>query len=555
MLADSNYNVLLWGSALVAFSWLFVSLRRRSRLAIYKLPGPPRKSWIYGCFPEIYNNPAGTKDIEWATQYGNVMKIPGPLGLDRFAIADPRALQYVFQAAGYRFDKDPAHRANGHLLTGPGLVWAIGQEGDVHKRQRKVLLPGFGAPEARSYVPIFSSCASKMLGKWQDILNDSNSTEIVVDAPDWLSRATLDALGHAAFDYNFGALDSDDNELARAYRHLLPHLLGAPSKNLILFLTLWRFVPDFIIKYILEDMSSERTMPARYTKQVSNAVAEQLIRDKRDAVALGQESKDILSIIVKANLSEDPATKLSDEEISAQLRTLLIAGHETTANTLSWALLELSKQPHIQDKLRAEIRAAENIRHSPEWTWKDFEAMPYLNAVVKETLRFHDVVQTAQERLAVVDEIVPLSKPVTLTNGEVVHELFIPKGTSVSPSLHLYNMNPDIWGADADEFNPDRWINNLKGGNVDYSLGMYANLMTFSAGMRGCIGWRFAVLEMQAFLVEALNTFEFVAHPDANKIVRQFCGVVSPNVEGRKERGSHMPVIIRSAPRASDDEF
>lgn len=92
------------------------------------------------------------------------------------------------------------------------------------------------------------------------------------------------------------------------------------------------------------------------------------------------------SIIVRANASADPKTKLSEEEMIAQMSVIMLAGHDTTANTITWLLYELAKHPDAQDKLRAEIalkRSEVTARGDVEFTLEDLESMEYLQAAIK----------------------------------------------------------------------------------------------------------------------------------------------------------------------------
>jgi cytochrome P450 len=138
----------------------------------------------------------------------------------------------------------------------------------------------------------------------------------------------------------------------------------------------------------------------------------------------------------------------------------MLAGHETTANTLNWTLFELCRHPEVQNKLRLEIRAQElkiRERRESDFTWKDYESMPYLNAVVKvdllaekfqtmaesqadgqESLRFNTVAYNIY-RQPTSDEVLPLSQPIHATTGELLHELPIPKGMKLLISIAGYN--------------------------------------------------------------------------------------------------------------------
>ena len=94
----------------------------------------------------------------------------------------------------------------------------------------------------------------------------------------------------------------------------------------------------------------------------------------------------LTQLVVRANASEDPRSKLNDEEMVSQMAALTLAGHETTANTIAWMLLELARHPDYQDKMRAEIahkRAEVAARGDADFTMEDLESMEYLQAVIK----------------------------------------------------------------------------------------------------------------------------------------------------------------------------
>lgn len=121
--------------------------------------------------------------------------------------------------------------------------------------------------------------------------------------------------------------------------------------------------------------------------------------------------------------------------------TILLAGHETTATTMNWALMELANNPAVQNRLRSEIYSMGTFiqaRCGGEFTASDFDAMPYLTAVVKEVLRMYPV-SFHNHRQAGKDDILPVSKPMTLNSGQVVNEIMVPKGTKILLSITGYN--------------------------------------------------------------------------------------------------------------------
>jgi cytochrome P450 len=161
-------------------------------------------------------------------------------------------------------------------------------------------------------------------------------------------------------------------------------------------------------------------------------------------------------------------------------------------------------------------------------------------------LRFHPIVYNLA-RTAAQDDILPLSKLVTLTTGKTVQEIAIPKGTFIIASIAGYNRNKSVWGENAHVFDPARWIRGSA--SKDVPIGVYGNLFSFSGGLRSCIGWRFAVLELHAFITEVVNNFEFSLTKESERIRREACGIMVPTVEGEMEKGSQLPLRVAVASR------
>ncbi|OAX38351.1 cytochrome P450 [Rhizopogon vinicolor AM-OR11-026] len=527
--------------------------RRYTGISLADVPGPESPSFFMGNTKELYQGQAAEADFKWQAQYGNVVRFKSTLGEDQLMISDPAALQYIFVKSSYRFPKPHDRRAISKLLNGTGIVWADGED---HKRHRKVLLPGFGGPESKALLPLFKGCVESMSNKWIDIITNSKEQSAMLNIPAWLSRATLDAIGEAAFDFHFGSIDNNENSLARAYNSIMTDIFGSLSSGQIFFQGISKYIPYRILVYLGESSKNSRIVRMIEVRGLATSVAKQLVKDKAEMLLQGKGSRDVFSLLVKANMDANAKAKLTEEELLAQMRTILIAGHETTSNTISWALLELARQPEIQSRLRAEIReteAAVHARGDADFTIADFDAMPYTTAVIKEALRFSPVVYHIY-RCASRDDILPLSQPITTRSGKVIHELPIPKGTRIVASIPAYNRNKDLWGEDAHLFNPDRWLNGAAKEKKAISLGVYSNLMTFLGGARACIGWRFAVIEIQAFLTEVVGKFEFAPTDKSERIRREACLVMAPTVEGEVENGVQLPLRVSVAP-CTENEY
>ncbi|KAF7290074.1 PseudoU-synth-2 domain-containing protein [Mycena chlorophos] len=545
------------------------ALRYTTSLGTFETPMPHWAAegweWDQGNMPKLVGGQVGEPEFKWQEislmnarrgAYAlRVDKINLQLQLisflsrqeDRLLVTDPKALQYIYHTSGYRFPKQPERIELTRLVFGRGLLWA---DGDDHKRHRKVMAPGFSAAEAKAFLPLFFSYAAQIATKWKDILGNTADGTAILDVTGWVSRAALDVIGQAAFDYSFGAMEDADNVVGTAYRNVLIDAFASPSDASLFSWGLLQYMPRNIREFIVDRIPSSRLSHVRHTAKVTNTVAAELVAEKSAALLQGKGNRDIMSLLVKANASENTNAKLSHDELLSQMRTIIMAGHETSANTFAWAVLELARHPDVQSRLRSEIRRAEaGIAARPgseyAFTTGDIDAMPYFNAVVKEVLRMHPV-SFVNFRQSAEDDVLPLSRPLTLASGEVVTELPIPKGMKVILSIAAYNRNKDVFGEDAHVFNPERWLDGSMR-KPEAPVGTYANLLTFAGGLRTCIGWRFALLELQAFLIELVGTFEFGLTPEATRVRREKCIVMTPTIEGQLNKGTQLPLRVSLA--------
>jgi cytochrome P450 len=170
-------------------------------------------------------------------------------------------------------------------------------------------------------------------------------------------------------------------------------------------------------------------------------------------------------------LAESPAQRLSKQEVLCQISTFIAAGHETTSNALSWTLYALARDPRVQEKLRAELRSIPLPANStptsptplsnapldpplpslsPSLT-DDIRALPYLDSVVRESLRLHAPI-TSTMRVCAADDVIPVAEPFVDKHGQVRAEIQVKKHDIVSIPIQAINRNERAWGPDAGEF-------------------------------------------------------------------------------------------------------
>ncbi|EKM51868.1 uncharacterized protein PHACADRAFT_262256 [Phanerochaete carnosa HHB-10118-sp] len=516
--------------------------RSRTHHSIAHIRGPPAKSMIMGNIRDMaYQESVGDLDFKYMKEYGTAWRLHATFGKPVLMISDPKALQHVLHKSGYMYPKTTQSTTLAFNITGRSIIWA--PNGDIHSRHRKIMNPAFTAPQLRSFLPLFRRSSAKLCQMWKDqiLSRTPEGTTVVVNT--WLARTTLDVIGEAAFDFDFGALDNTDNELMKAYENMFADSNMYPTVWNAIFQAFWDYLPDKVLEQV-------RHIPTREYRRMQSTLrlfikySQRLIAQKSAALASDKSSKDVMSVLIRANASEDARYKLSDEEMESQMSIMTIAGHETTANTITWMLYELAKHPDYQDKVRAEIalkRAEIIARGDADFSIEDLESLEYLQAAIKETLRYHCIVYHLN-RMASQDDTIPLAYPIVSASGEMISEIPVAKGQIIMLNIAAYNRLPEVWGADAHEWNPMRYVEDKVDPQV--RVGMYANLMTFSAGVRGCIGWRFSVIETQAIAADLIENFQFNLPEDKPEIIRVPAGIMGPMIKGREGEGMKMPLHV-----------
>ncbi|SJK99825.1 uncharacterized protein ARMOST_03136 [Armillaria ostoyae] len=163
-----------------------------------------------------------------------------------------------------------------------------------------------------------------------------------------------------------------------------------------------------------------------------------------------------------------------------------------------------------------------------------------MNAVIKETLRFHSIIPAIM-RVAGSDDVIPLLEPVTTSTGAKLTGIPVKKGQLIPLGIGYYNRHPTVWGPTANVWNPDRFLGEL---DKTTPVGVYANVLSFSAGVRSCIGWRFAVMEMQAAVFKLVESFEFSLPKEDLQIKRQPAFIMLPMVRDEMSKGTQMPLHL-----------
>lgn len=414
-------------------------------------------------------------------------------------LCSTEAIAEVLVTNSYAFQKPPFISASLGRIIGYGILLS---EGDTHKFARRKLLPGFSYRRIKSLYPVFweKSCEVVRAMTAEAARSDEGELEL----QDWGSRCTLDIIGVAGLGRDFGAIQDAHNELVETYSHIMK-----PSKTALALGLLRQFLPEKLVNVLPlrqnEDMG-------KASKQI-RAVCFDLIKTKRAKLIAGEQPElDVLSTALESNA-------FTDDQVVNEMMTVLVAGHESTAASINWAIYALCKNPEMQARLREEIRSQlPSIDSDQGITSAVIDGMPYLNAVCNEVLRCYPVVPST------------VREPI---EDIMIQGVLVKRGTKLIIPQWGVNRYAAFWGDDAEEFRPDRWLARDSPGigqDAEYdnpsdvakkiSKGLtltkagggasspYANL-TFLHGPRSCIGQSFARAELACLLAAWVGRFHF----------------------------------------------
>jgi cytochrome P450 len=421
---------------------------------LFRPPAPPpldRSLDLIDFLKLLRANPLET----WANEHFEQLIVSGKGALGRITvISDPAAIRHVLvdNAANYRKD-DLQLRVLAPGL-GRGLLTA---DGDEWRLQRRTLAPLFSPRTVASFVPDVNAAADRLVRRWR-----RNRPGRVVDLSLEMTRVTLDVLERTIFTKGPAR---DPDALGRAITRYFEAI--GPIDPLDLF-----GMPDWLPRI--------GRLKARPAIRFFEEVVGELIDARRALMASGEPAPpDLLTLLLEA---ADPETGrgLSDLEVRANMVTFIGAGHETTANALSWSMYLLSKAPPARERIEREVD--EVLGRGPVGT-EHLERLVYTRAVLEEAMRLYPPVPFMSRAALAEDRIGTMR---------------IPKASLVTIAPYVLHRHRRLWDA-PDAFDPDRFLPERRA-----AIDRFAYL-PFGAGPRVCIGQAFALQEATIVLAQAVR--------------------------------------------------
>ncbi len=371
-------------------------------------------------------------------------------------VSDPETVKQVFALGP---DEAHAGEANAVLKAFLGPSSLILLDGAPHQRHRKMMQPAFHGERMHAYGRTMIDLANDSIDGWPV------GRPFAVHKP--MQSVTLDVIIRTVFGVEEGAR-------FRRLAGLLKDLLDTGTSPLLLFPFMQRDLGRLTPWKRLQDVGAR-----------SSEILREEIRAGRERGTAGRT--DVLAMMLDAR--DEAGQPLSEDEVHDELLTLLLAGHETTATSLAWALRWILPDANLVARLREEIATAAG---DPERIAK----LALLDATVKESLRLQPIVPVVGRLL---------KQPMRIGGMD------LPRGTIVSPSMYLVHRRPSLY-PDPTRFRPDRFLT-FKPSPSEW--------LPFGGGLRRCIGAAFAVYEMKMVLSTLLPRVDAHLASDDVRVVRR----------------------------------
>ncbi|XP_022992750.1 cytokinin hydroxylase-like isoform X2 [Cucurbita maxima] len=344
-------------------------------------------------------------------------------------------------------------------FIGRGLLMANGPN---WFHQRHIVAPAFVGDRLKSYAGYMVECTREML---QSLENEVKSGRSEFEIGEYMTRLTADIISRTEFESSY--------EKGKQIFHLLTvlqHLCAQASRHLCL--------------------PGSREIKA--LKGKVEGLLMEIIQSRKDGVEIGRSSSygnDLLGMLLNEMQKKKNGNGLSLnlQIIMDECKTFFFAGHETTALLLTWTIMLLATNPSWQDRVRAELNA---VCNSQTPSLHHLSKLPLLGMVINESLRLYPPAS-----------ILPRMAFEDIKLGD----LEIPKGLSVWIPVVAIHHSEEIWGKDANEFNPERF-----GSSKAFTCGGF---IPFASGPRNCVGQAFALMETKIILAMLISKFRFTISP------------------------------------------
>ena len=408
------------------------------------------------------------RDVEaWCGEYGSFFNI-SLAGRKCLVVADHEALGAVLRDRPDGFRRTQRLEEVGREM---GLIPGVfGANGDAWRNQRRMVMAGFDPARVRAYLPSLKKVTQRLHGRWLKAARAGAAIELQSD----LMRYTVDAIAGLAFGADINTLESDEDVIQRHLDQIFPALF----KRAFTLLPIWRYVR------LPSDRRLDRSVAAVKTA-VEGFIAQARERIRADP-ALREQPRNLLeAMIVAADLGD---SGVDDRDVAGNVLTMLLAGEDTTANTLAWMIHLSQRNPQALQRAQEEVR-----RVAPDpaaFTIEQMAALDFVEACAHETMRLKPVA--------------PFQALQALRDTTIA-DIRVPAGTVVWGVMR-HDSVAERHFPEPLAFRPERWLADGAPGQAASSAKRVS--MPFGAGPRVCPGRYLALLEIKMAMAMLLGCFE-----------------------------------------------
>jgi len=431
----------------------------------HELPGP-RGLPLVGHALQIEPARFHRQMEDWAAEYGDFY---------RLQLNDRQLLVVAGHEATAQIMRDRPHgftrtRKQLAIWTEMGLpVGLFAAEGATWERQRRMIMAGFDPAHVRHYLPAMRRVAGRLVQRWQVAAREQQPIDLQAD----LMRYTVDTIAGLAFGEEVNTLESGEDVIQRHLNVIFPALF----RRVLAPLPLWR----------VHKSKADRALEAAVA-EVKQAIAGFVTRARArlaDDPQRREQPPNLLEAMIVA--ADQPGSEIDDEQVAGNVLTLLLAGEDTTANTLAWMLHLLSLHPTALARAVGEVRGVLSATSLDEITPEQLGSLDFIDACTNETMRLKPVAPFL---------------PLQATSETQIGDVRVPAGT-VTLLLLRHDGVKDEHFPEAERFLPERWLQRTSDAH-----GAKRITMPFGAGPRICPGRYLALLEIKLALAALFSHFE-----------------------------------------------
>jgi cytochrome P450 len=436
------------------------------------LPGP-RGRPLLGNLGQFKTQSAHLQFDQWCREFGPIYKL-NLAGRKIVVMGDHAEVAKILR------DRPDGFRRTTRLdeiWTEMGLPTGVfGANGEVWKRQRRMVMAGFDPVHVRAYFPSLQGVAQRLSGRWHKAARNATTIDLQSD----LMRYTVDTIAGLAFGAEVNTLESDEVVIQQHLDKIFPALFSRIFKPV----PLWRWYKSAADRRL--DSSLREVMLA-----VNGFVAQARARMQANPGLREHPSNLLEAMIAAADL---PDSGITDDQVAGNVVTMLLAGEDTTANTLAWLIHLLWLNPETLVRATEEVRRVCADPAAP--TFEEMAQLDYVEACAHETMRLKPVAPQL---------------PLQTIRETVIGDVRLPPGIVVMSLMRRDSVSEDFL-PNAAAFKPERWLDGDGEGHPGHAAHSAKRIsMPFGAGPRICPGRYLALLEMKMAMATLLGQFDIAS--------------------------------------------